>query len=97
MMHVLNRFSSMPFASGAKDNDTLESKEAVRGYSGERKSAKEWKRMRMSAMKGIAAGSLLGLTVGAGLMMTPQGKRMKRVIAKGGPQLARQVADCWTK
>ena len=53
--------------------------------------------MQMSTMKGIAAGSLLGMTVGAGLMLTPQGKRMKRVIAKGGPQLARQVADCWMK
>lgn len=53
--------------------------------------------MRISTMKGIAAGGLLGLTVGAGLMMTPQGKRMKRVIAKNGPQIARQMADCWTK
>ncbi len=53
--------------------------------------------MRVSTMKGIAAGGLLGLTVGAGLMMTPQGKRMKRVLAKSGPQLARQMADCWTK
>lgn len=33
-MRVLIRFSSMLFASYAKDNDTLESKEAVRGYSG---------------------------------------------------------------
>ena len=53
--------------------------------------------MRMSTMKGIAAGSLLGLTMGAGLMMTPQGKRMKRVLAKNGPLLVKQVADCWTK
>lgn len=53
--------------------------------------------MRMSTMRGIAAGGLLGLTVGAGLMMTPQGKRMKRVIAKNGPQMARQLVDCWTK
>lgn len=53
--------------------------------------------MRISTMKGIAAGSLLGMTVGAGLMMTPQGKRMKRVLAKNGPTLARQMADCWTK
>lgn len=53
--------------------------------------------MRMSTMKGIAAGSLLGVTVGAGLMMTPQGKRMKRVLAKNGPQLVKQVAECWTK
>lgn len=53
--------------------------------------------MRVSTMKGLAAGGLLGLTVGAGLMMTPQGKRMKRVLAKNGPQLARQMADCWIK
>lgn len=53
--------------------------------------------MRVSTMKGLAAGGLLGLTVGAGLMMTPQGKRMKRILAKNGPQLARQIADCWTK
>ena len=53
--------------------------------------------MRVSTMKGLASGGLLGLTVGAGLMMTPQGKRMKRILAKNGPQLARQMADCWTK
>ena len=53
--------------------------------------------MRVSTMTGLAAGGLLGLTVGAGLMMTPQGKRMKRILAKNGPQLARQMADCWTK
>ncbi|MGN0775143.1 MAG: hypothetical protein ACI4MM_00555 [Candidatus Ventricola sp.] len=48
-------------------------------------------------MKGMAAGGLLGLTVGAGLMMMPQGKRMKRVLAKNGPQLVKQVAECWIK
>lgn len=53
--------------------------------------------MRLTTMKGIAAGSLLGMTVGAGLMMMPQGKRMKRVLAKNGPQLMKQVADCWIK
>lgn len=53
--------------------------------------------MRISTMKGIAAGSLVGVTLGAGLMMTPQGKRMKRVIAKNGPMMFRQLADCWTK
>lgn len=31
--------------------------------------------MRLSTMKGIAVGSLMGMTLGAGLMMTPQGKR----------------------
>lgn len=48
-------------------------------------------------MKGIAAGGLFGFTVGAGMMMMPQGKRMKRVLAKNGPQLMKQVADCWIK
>ena len=53
--------------------------------------------MRLSTMKGMAAGGLLGLTVGAGLMMTPQGKRMKRVLSKNGSHKAKQVADCWTR
>lgn len=53
--------------------------------------------MRLTTMKGLAAGSLLGMTVGAGLMMMPQGKRMKRVLAKNGPQLIRQMAECWMK
>ena len=53
--------------------------------------------MRVSTMKGMAAGSLIGLTVGAGLMMMPQGKRMKRVLAKTGPQLVKQVAECWIR
>lgn len=53
--------------------------------------------MRLSTMKGMAAGGLLGLTVGAGLMMTPQGKRMKRVLSKNGSHLAKQVSDCWTR
>ena len=51
--------------------------------------------MRLSTMRGLAAGGLFGVTLGAGLMMTPQGKRMKRVMAKSGRQLARQLADCW--
>ena len=53
--------------------------------------------MRVSTLKGMAAGSLIGLTVGAGLMMMPQGKRMKRVLAKNGPQLVKQVAECWIR
>lgn len=53
--------------------------------------------MRISTMRGIAAGSLLGLTAGAGLMMTPQGKRMKRIVARSGSEMLRQIAACWTK
>jgi len=48
-------------------------------------------------MKGMAAGGLIGLTVGTGLMMTPQGKRMKRVLARNGPMMARQLMECWVK
>ena len=53
--------------------------------------------MRISTMKGIATGSLIGMGIGAGLMMMPQGKRMKRVLTKNGPDLAKQLAACWTK
>jgi len=53
--------------------------------------------VRMSTMRGLAAGSLLGLTVGTGVMMMPQGKRMKRVLAKNGSQMVRQLAECWMK
>ncbi|MBQ7888016.1 MAG: hypothetical protein IJ313_14185 [Clostridia bacterium] len=51
----------------------------------------------MSTMKGIAAGSLIGLSVGTGVMMMPQGKRMKRVLVKNGSQMIRQLAECWIK
>lgn len=53
--------------------------------------------MRLTTMKGLAAGSMLGVALGAGMMMMPQGKRMKRVLAKNGPQLMKQMADCWIK
>lgn len=53
--------------------------------------------MRMSTMKGMAMGGMIGLTLGAGLMMMPQGKRMRRVLKHGGKQLANQIADCWMK
>ena len=53
--------------------------------------------MRVSTMKGLAAGGLIGLTFGAGLMMTPQGQRMKRVMRKNGLQMVKQMAECWIK
>lgn len=51
--------------------------------------------MRLSTMKGLAAGGMFGMALGAGMMMMPQGKRMKRVLSKNGQQLARQLMDCW--
>lgn len=53
--------------------------------------------MRMSTMKGIAAGSLIGLGIGTSVMMMPQGKKMKRILEKNGSQMIRQLAECWTK
>ena len=53
--------------------------------------------MRLSTMRGLAAGSVVGLTLGAGLMMTPQGKRMKRVVSRNGQEMLRQIAQCWMK
>ena len=53
--------------------------------------------MRVSTMRGIVAGKIMRIKIGEGMMMKPQGKRMKRVLAKGAPQLARQVADCWIR
>ena len=53
--------------------------------------------MRISTMKGMAAGGLIGLTVGTSMMMLPQGKRMKRIITKNGAQMVRQLAECWGK
>jgi len=46
-------------------------------------------------MKGLAAGSMLGMTIGAGFMMTSRGKRMKRVLMRNGMHMAKQVMDCW--
>jgi len=53
--------------------------------------------MRVSTMKGLATGSLIGLTIGTGVMMMPQGRRMKRVFVKNGAQMVRQLAECWMK
>ena len=47
-------------------------------------------------MKGLAAGGMIGMTVGAGLMMSTQGKRMRRILMKSGSQIARQLMDVWT-
>ena len=54
-------------------------------------------KVRISTMKGLAAGGVLGMTIGASLLMMPQGRRMKKVLTKGGSQLARQIMDCWVQ
>ena len=49
--------------------------------------------MRLSTMKGIAVGSLMGMTVGGGLMMAPQGKRIQRDLDKTGSTFANPIVD----
>ena len=51
----------------------------------------------MKNLMDFCLGTIVFVLLGAGLMMTPQGKRMKRVLSKNGSHLARQVADCWMK
>ena len=48
--------------------------------------------MRVSTMKGMAAGGLLGLTVGAGLMMMPAGRAIRRDMKR-----KLQMARKWVK
>jgi len=47
-------------------------------------------------MAGVMAGSALGIAIGAGLMMMPQTKHMRRAIEKGANDLSRNVAN-WIK
>jgi len=51
--------------------------------------------VRFSTMKGLAAGGVIGMTIGAGVMMTTRGKKMKRIIMKSGSQLAKQLTGNW--
>lgn len=53
--------------------------------------------MRMSTFRGMAAGSVLGLAMGAGLMMMPQGRKMKRMLDKGSAQIKKQMMDMWDR
>ena len=45
----------------------------------------------------MAAGSVLGLAMGAGLMMMPKGRKMKRMLDKGSAQLKRQMKEMWER
>ena len=53
--------------------------------------------MRMSTFRGMAAGSVLGLAMGAGLMMMPQGRKMKRMLDKGSAQIKKLMMDLWDR
>ena len=52
--------------------------------------------MRPKTIAGLMAGSALGIALGAGLMMTPQGKGVRKAIGKGAAGLSKNVAG-WIK
>ncbi len=51
--------------------------------------------MRMSTFRGLATGSLLGLAVGASIMTMPQGRKMRRLLDKGGTAFRKQMMGIW--
>jgi hypothetical protein len=51
----------------------------------------------MSTFRGLAAGSVLGVAVGAGVMLMPQGRKMKRILDKGGVALKKQIQGMWNR
>ncbi len=53
--------------------------------------------MRFSTFRGLAAGSVLGIAVGASMMMMPQGRKMKRVLDKGSMALKKQMMGMWNR
>lgn len=52
--------------------------------------------MKATTMAGMVAGSVMGVALGAGLMMMPQGKQMKRALTKGASQMQKHLND-WKK
>lgn len=52
--------------------------------------------MKAKTLAGMMAGGALGVALGAGLMMMPQSKQMKKAVQKGASDLKRSVTD-WMK
>lgn len=52
--------------------------------------------MKPKTVAGLMAGSALGIALGAGLMMMPQGKQVRSAIRKGASGLGKSVAG-WVK
>jgi len=51
--------------------------------------------MRLSTFRGLAAGSMLGLAVGATVMLMPQGRKLRRALDKSGAVIRRQMSGMW--
>ncbi len=52
--------------------------------------------MKARTMAGLMAGSALGIAFGAGLMMMPQAKQVRRAVSKGAADLGKNVQN-WIK
>jgi len=52
--------------------------------------------MRTATKAGLVAGGVVGLAVGAGLLMMPQGKHVKQILEKGADAVRNNVSD-WMK
>lgn len=46
--------------------------------------------MRVATKAGFITGGVVGLAVGAGLLMAPQGKQMRKAIVRGADQIKHQ-------
>lgn len=51
--------------------------------------------MKISTLGGMAAGSVLGLAVGASMMMMPQSRKMRRMMARGSSLIKKQMEQLW--
>ena len=49
--------------------------------------------MKASTIAGMVAGSAVGIAVGAGLMMMPQSKQMKKAIRHGTQSIEKTVSN----
>jgi hypothetical protein len=49
--------------------------------------------MKATTMAGMVAGSVVGIALGAGLMMVPQGRHMKKALEKGATQVQKHLHD----
>ncbi|MCL2544889.1 MAG: hypothetical protein FWE77_03105 [Clostridia bacterium] len=53
--------------------------------------------MRFSTFRGLAAGGVMGVAVGAAVMLMPQGRKLKRALNKSGAVLRRQMTGMWDR
>ena len=49
--------------------------------------------MKTRTMAGMMVGSVVGIALGAGLMMAPQGRQMRKVLEKGVTQAQKHLQD----